>query len=164
MLFFKYSLYFKKMLVCIYFFNRLPVYLETSLFVVQLLSHVRLCNTMDCSTPGFPVLHNSWSLLKLMSIELVVPSNHLILCCPLLFLPSIFPRIKLYSNESAFRSGGQSMVDSLELTGLISLQSKGLSKVFSTPNFESISSSGLSLLYCPAFTSLHDYWRNHSFD
>ena len=68
---------------------------------VQLLSHVRLCNTMDCSTPGFPVLHNSWSLLKLMSIELVVPSNHLILCCPLLFLPSIFPSIRIFSCEFA---------------------------------------------------------------
>ena len=101
MLFFKYSLYFKKMLVYIYFFNRLPVCLETSLFVVQLLSHVRLCNTMDCSTPGFPVLHNSWSLLKLMSIELVVPSNHLILCCPLLFLPSIFPSVRIFSCEFA---------------------------------------------------------------
>ena len=59
-----------------------------------------LCNPMNCSTPGFPVLHLSWSLLKLMSIELVMPSNHLILYCPLLLQPSIFPSIRVFSNES----------------------------------------------------------------
>ena len=60
---------------------------------------------MDCSTPGFPVLHYltlSQSLLKLMSIELVMPSNHLILCCSLLLLPSIFPSIGVFSHESVF--------------------------------------------------------------
>ena len=50
---------------------------------------------------------NSWSLPKLMSIESVMPSNHLILCCPLLLLPSIFPNIRVFSNESAFALGGQ---------------------------------------------------------
>ena len=59
---------------------------------------------MDCSTPGFPVHHNSWSLLKLMSIELVMPSNHLILCCPLLLPPSIFPIIRVFSSESILHS------------------------------------------------------------
>ena len=54
---------------------------------------------MDCSTPGFPVHTNSRSLLKLMSIELVMPSNHLILCRPLLLLPSLFPSIRVFSNE-----------------------------------------------------------------
>ena len=54
---------------------------------------------MDCSTPGFPVLH-SWSLLKLMSIASVMPSNHLILCLPLLLLPSVFPSIRVSSNKS----------------------------------------------------------------
>ena len=59
-----------------------------------------LCDPMDCSTPDFPVLTNiSQSFLKLMSIELVMPSNHLILCHPLLLLPSIFPRIGVFSNE-----------------------------------------------------------------
>ena len=58
---------------------------------------------MDCSTPGFPVLHHLWSLLKLMSTESVIPSNHLILCHPLLFLPSIFPSIRVFSNELALR-------------------------------------------------------------
>ena len=56
---------------------------------------------MDCSTPGFPVLHYLLELLKLMSIELVMPSNHLILCCPLPLLPSIFPSIRVFPNESA---------------------------------------------------------------
>ena len=70
-------------------------------YSVQSLSCVRLCDPMDCSTSGFPVHHNPQSLLKLMSIESVMPSNHLIVCCPLLLLPSIFPSIKIFSNESA---------------------------------------------------------------
>ena len=56
---------------------------------------------MDCSTPGFPVLHHLPELLKLMSIELVLPSNHLILCRTPLLLPSIFPSIRIFSSESA---------------------------------------------------------------
>ena len=90
---------------------------------------------------------NFQSLLKLMSIESVVPSNHLILCHPLLLLPSVFPSISVFSSESAVASGGQSIGAStsasglpmniqgwfpLGLTGLISLQSKGLSRVFSS--------------------------------
>ena len=55
---------------------------------------------MDCRIPGFPVHHHSWSLLKLMSIESVMPSNHLILCGRLLLLLSIFPSIRVFSNES----------------------------------------------------------------
>ena len=57
---------------------------------------------MDCSTPGSPVLdYLSWGLLKLMSIQSVMPSNHLILCRPLLLLPSMFPSIRVFSSESA---------------------------------------------------------------
>ena len=59
-----------------------------------------LCNPMDCSTPGFPGHHNSQSLFKLMSIKSVMPFNHLILCCPLFLLPSIFPIIRVFSKES----------------------------------------------------------------
>ena len=62
-----------------------------------------LCNPMDCSMPLFPVHHQLHSLLKLMSIESVMPSNHLILCHPLLFPPSIFPSIRVFSNESVLR-------------------------------------------------------------
>ena len=90
---------------------------------------------------------NFWSLLKLMSIESVMPSNHLILCHPLLLLPSIFPSIRVFSNESVLHirwpkywnfsfsicpSNEYSGLISLGLTGLISLQSKGLSTVFSS--------------------------------
>ena len=59
-----------------------------------------LCDPMDCSTPGLPVHHQLPELLKLMSIESVILSDHLILCCPLLLLPSIFPSIRVFSNES----------------------------------------------------------------
>ena len=62
-----------------------------------------LCDTMDCSTPCPPSITNSQSLLEHMCIELVVPSNHLILCCPLLLLASVFPSIRVFSNESVFR-------------------------------------------------------------
>ena len=71
---------------------------------VQFSSVTQLCTTpcdpTNCSTPGLPVPHQLPSLLKLMSIELLMPSNHLILCHPLL-LPSIFPSIRIFSNESA---------------------------------------------------------------
>ena len=60
-----------------------------------------LCNPMNCSTPGLPVHHQLQSPPKPMSIEPVMPSNHLIFCHPLLFLPSIFPSIRVFSNESA---------------------------------------------------------------
>ena len=62
-----------------------------------------LCHTMNRSTPGLPVHHQLLELLKLMSIESVMPSSHLILCRPLLLLPSIFPSIRVFSNESALR-------------------------------------------------------------
>ena len=58
---------------------------------------------MSCSMPGFPVLHHLPELLKLMCIESAMPSNHLILCCPLLLLPSVFPSIRVFSNELALR-------------------------------------------------------------
>ena len=67
---------------------------------VQSLGHVRLCDLMDCSTPGSLPITSSQSLLKLMSIRLVMPSNHLILCCQLLLPPSIFPSIRVFSKES----------------------------------------------------------------
>ena len=70
-----------------------------------------LCYPMDCSTwagQAFLSVTNSWSLLKLMSIKLVMPSNHLILCCPLL-LPSIFPRSRVFIMSQFFASGGQSI-------------------------------------------------------
>ena len=116
-------------------------------FVVQLLSHARLFVTpwtAACQASlSFTI---SWSLLKLMSIELVMPSNHLILCHPLFLLPSIFLNRRAFPMSWPFASGGQSIGASasasvlpmnfqecfpLGLTGLISLLSKGLSRVFS---------------------------------
>ena len=125
-----------------------------------------LCDPMDarlpCPSPSAAACSN------FMSIEWVMPSNHLVLCHPLLLLPSIFPSIRVMSQ--LFISGGQSIGASpsvlpmniqdrfhLGLTGLISLQSKRLSRVFPIPHFKSISSSTLSLLYGPTLTSIHDY-------
>ena len=125
---------------------------------------------------------NSQSLLKLMSIKSVMPSSPLILCRPLLLLPPIPPSITVFSNESTLCMrwwGGQSTGVSastsvlpmnsqdwppLGWTGWISLQSKGLSRVFSNTTVQSINSSVLSLLYGPTLTSIHDYWKNHNFD
>ena len=105
-----------------------------------------LCDPMDYSTPGFPVHHPSWSLLKLMSIESVMPSNHLILCHPLLFPPSISPSSRVFSSELVlhirwpkyWNSASSSVLPMniqnwfpLGWTGWITLQSKGLSRVFS---------------------------------
>ena len=88
-----------------------------------------LCNLMDCSTPGFPVHHQVLELLKLMSLESVMPSNYLILCCPLLLPPSIFPSIRIFSNESVIRirwpkywSFSFSISPSSEYSGLISFR------------------------------------------
>ena len=118
-----------------------------NLAVVQSLCHVWLFESpwtaAHQASLSFTI---SWSLLKLMSIELVIPSNHLILCHPLFLLPSIFPSIRVFSNESAFcikcQSTGVLASASvlpiniqgwypLGLTGLISLLSKELSRVFS---------------------------------
>ena len=101
---------------------------------------------MDCSTPGFPVLHCLHSLLKFMSIKSMMVSNHLIFCCPLLLLHSIFPSVRVFSNELALCirwpkdwSFSFSICPSNVYPGLISfrtdlfdfLKSKGLSRVFS---------------------------------
>ena len=72
-----------------------------SLFSLIAQSCPTLCDPMNCSTPGLPVHHQLLESTKPMSIESVMPSNHLILCCPLLLSPSIFPSIRVFSNESA---------------------------------------------------------------
>ena len=87
-----------------------------------------------CSTQSFPVLHYLRSLLKLMSIQLIMPSKHLILCHPLFLLPSVFLGIRVFSKESTLPSVLPMNIQDwfpLGLTGLISLQSKELSRVFS---------------------------------
>ena len=93
-------------------------------------SCLTLCNPMDCSTPGLPVHHQLLELLlKLVSIESVMPSNHLILCHPLLLLPSIFPSIRVFSSESVLHirwpkywSFSFTISPSKEYSGLISFR------------------------------------------
>ena len=105
-----------------------------------------LCDPMDCSMPGFPVLHHLQSLLRLISIESMMPSNQLVLSCPLLLCLQSFSASGSFLKSWLFESGGQNIGVSvsssvlpmniqdwfpLGLTGLISLQSKGLSSIFS---------------------------------
>ena len=109
-------------------------------------SCLTLCDPINHSMPGLPVITNSQSPSKSMSIESVMPSNRLIICRPLLLLPSIFPSIRVFSNESPLPSGSQSigvwaLASVLPMniqdwfpsrwTGWTSLLSKGLSRVFS---------------------------------
>ena len=124
--------------------------------------------TSDSATPWTATrqaslsVTNSQSLLKFMSMDSVMPSNHLMLCHPLLLLPSIFPSIRVFIMSQFFTSGGQSIGVSasasalpmiiqdrfpLGWTGLVSLLSNGLSRVFSKPQFKSMNSWALSLLW-----------------
>ena len=142
------------------------------------------CSVMsDSSTPWTAAcqaslsITNTQSLLKLMSIESVMPSNYLILCLPLLLPPSIFPSIRIFFfflKSQFFSSRGRSIGVSasasvlpvnmqdwfpLGLTGWISWQFKGFSRVFSNTTFKSINSSALSFLHSPILTSIHDRWK-----
>ena len=123
---------------------------------------------------------NSQSLLKLMSIESVVPSSHLILCHPLLLLPSIFPSIRVFSNESALHirwpkywSFSFNISSSSEYSELISFRMDWLDllavqgtlkSLLQYHRSKSINSSAFSFLYSPTLTSIHDHWKNHSLD
>ena len=149
--------------------------------VVHSLSCVQLFETLWTATHQASLSFTiSWSLLKLMSIESMMPSHHLILCHPLLLLSLVFASIRVFSSESALHirwpkywSFSFSISPSNEYSGLISfriywfdlLAVQGtLQESFPTPQFKSINSSVLSLLYGPALTSVHDYWKNHNFD
>ena len=124
-------------------------------------------------------INNSQSLPKLMSIESVMPSNHLILCRPFSSCLQSFLASGSFQTSQLFTSGGQSIGVSalasvlpmyiqdwppLGWTGWISLQSKGLSESSPAPQFKIINFSVLSFLCSPTLTSIHDYWKNHSFD
>ena len=182
-------------------------------------SYPTLWDAMDCSTPGIPVLHHLLEFAQTHVHWVGDAINHLILCCSLLLLPSVFPSIKVFSTSQLFASGGQSFGTSasasvlpvniqgwfpregngnplqysclekshgqkslvgyspwghkesdmtewlhfhfpLELTGLISMLSRGLSRVFSsTPQFKSINSSLLSLLYGPTLKPIEDSYN-----
>ena len=139
---------------------------------VQSVSHVRLSATPWTAAPQASLsITNSRSLLRLMSIESVMPSNRLILCHPLLLLDSIFPSTRVFSNESAlcirwpkYWSFSFSISPSSEYSGLISFRTdwfdlldvQGTLKSSLAPQFKSINSSALSFLYGPTLTSIHD--------
>ena len=140
--------------------------------VVQ--SCLTLCTPWTAACQASLSITNSWSLPKLMSIESVMPFNDLILCCPLLLPPSIFPSIRVFSDESdlhirwpKYWSFSFSISPSNEYSGLISFRmlvgspcSIRDSQEFSpTPQVKSINSSVLSFLYSPTLTSIHDYWK-----
>ena len=144
-------------------------------------SIMSLCKPMDCSTPGFPGFTISWNLLKLMSTESVMPSNHLILCHPLLLLPSVFPSSRVFSNESVLCirwpkdwSFSFSISPSKVYSGLISFRIDWFDLLEVQGTLRSIlqhHSSKASILWCSAFfmvqllhPSIHDYWKNHRFD
>ena len=160
--------------------NLLLIFSQRALSSVQSLSHVWFFVTPWTAARHAPLsITNSRSLLKLMSIESVMPSNHLILCHPLL-LSSVFPSIRVSSNESVFHirwpkywSFSFSFSSSNEYSGLISFRMDWFDLLCSprdsqesspTPQFKSINTSVLSFLYSPTLTSIHDHWKNHSFD
>ena len=138
-----------------------------------------LCNTMDCSIPGYPSITNPKNLLKLMSVESVMPSNNLIFCHPLLVLPSIFPSIRVFPNESVlcirwpkywrFRF---SISPSNEYSGVISFRIHWFDLPAVQGTLKSLlqhhSSKALilqhSALFIAQLTSIHDYWKNNSFN
>ena len=144
----KYDKYFHKSCICL-LHTWIMLFSFSCLHSVHLLSHVQFFATPWTAACQSIVI--SQSLLKLMSIESVIPSNHLILCCPLLLLPQSFPASGSFPMSQFFTSGGQSIKASasasvlpmniqdwfpLGLTGLISLQSKGLSRVFSSSTIQ----------------------------
>ena len=147
---------------------------------VQSLNHVRLFATpWIVARQAFLSITNSQSSLKLMSIELVMPSSHLILCYPLLLLPPIPPSIRVFSNESTLHmrwskywSFSFSIIPSKEHPGLISFRMDCLDLLAVQGTLKNLlqhHSSKASILqhstfYGPTLTSIHDYWKNHSLD
>ena len=147
---------------------------------VQSLSRVWLFVTLWTAAHQASLsITNSWSLLKLMAIESVMPSNHLILCHTHLLPPSIFPSTRVFSVESVLLirwpkhwSFSFSISPFNEYSGLISftmdwldlLAIQGTLKSLQHHSAKSISSSALSFIYGPTLTSIHDHWENHSFD
>ena len=119
-------------------------------------SCLTLCYPLDCSTPGLPVHHQIPELVKLMSIKSVTPSNHLILCRPLLLLPSNPPSIRVFSNESTLRmrwpkSFSFSIIPSKEIPGLISFRMDWLDLLAVQGTLKSLlqhHSSKASILWC----------------
>ena len=147
---------------------------------VQSLSPVRLFVTPWIAARQASLsITNSWTSLRLMSIESVMPSRHLILCRPLLLLPPVPPSIRVFSKESTLCmrwpkdwSFSFSIIPSKEIPGLISFRTdwldplavQGTLESSSKPQFKSINFLVLSFLYGPTLISIHDYCKNHNFD
>ena len=136
-------------------------------------SCLTICNPMNCSKSGLPVHY------QLMFIESVMPSNHLILCHSFLLPSLIFPRIRVFSNESAlcirwpkYWSFSFNISPSNEHPRLISFRirvgspcsPRDSQESSPTPQFKIINSLALDFLYSPTLTSIRAYWKNHSFD
>ena len=159
--------------------------LKSAFFILAQFSSVQsLCHVCLFATPwnaarqASQPITNSRSPPKLMSVEVVMPSNHLILCHPLLLLPSIFPSIRVFLNESVlcirwskYWSFSLSISPSNEYSGLISFKMNWLDLLAvqgtlksPTAQFKSINSLTFSFLYSPILTSIHDYWKNYSLD
>ena len=155
-------------------------YISYQLGSVQLLSRVQLFATLwTAACQASLSITNSQSLLKLMSIESVMPSNHLIIRHPLLLPLSIFPSIRVFSKESVLHIRWPkycglrfNISPSNEYSGLISFRIDWLDLLAVQGTFKSLlqhHSSKASILWHSAFlivqlTSIHDYWKNHSFD
>ena len=154
---------------------------STEFSSVQSLSRVRFFETpWTAARQSFLSITNSWNLLNFTSMESVMPSNHLILCHRLILPPSIFPSIRVFSNESVLRikwpkdlNFSFSISPSNEYSGLISFRidwfnslavqypciSRGSQESSTIPQLKSINSSALSFLYSPTLTSIEDYWK-----
>ena len=134
-----------------------------------------LCNPMDCNAPGFPVLHSLLELPTLMSTESVMSSNHLVLVSSCL---QSFPASGSFLMSWLFTSGGQSIepeasasvlpmniqLISFRIDWFDLLAVQGTQESYPATQFEGINFSALSLFYCSGLTSIHNYWKNHSFD
>ena len=151
-------------------------YLQSVSQSVQLLSHVRLFATPWTAACQASLSITSYqSLLNLMSIESVMPSNHLVLCRPLFLPRSIFPSITVFTSESVLRirwpkywsfSFSISTSDDFPQDGLVgsAYSPRDSQESPATPQFKSINSSALSFLSSTALTSIHDHRKNHSCD
>ena len=146
---------------------------------VQSLSRVRLFETpWTAAHQASLSITNSQRVLKLTSVELVMPSSHLILCCPPLLQPSIFASIRVFSNKSvlcirwpkywsfSFNNSVSNVYSdwfNLRLMVWSPCGPRDFQESSPTPQFKSINSLPLSFLYSPTLTSIHDYWKNHRF-
>ena len=140
-------------------------------------SCLNFCSPMDCSTPGLPVHHQFPEFTQTLSLESVMPSNHLILCRPLLLLPSVFPSIRVFSKESVLHirwpkywSFSFSISPSNEYSGLISFRMDWFDFLAVQGTLKSLLQHHSPKAYFSTQLSLwssshihNDYWKSHSF-